>query len=149
MFYAKLHEDGTLETYPYTVTDLILANPATSFPAQITDETVVGFNLVPVTPADQPAFDYKVDLSRTAEKQGDQWVEVWISTPASPEEQQQRLDNQWANVREDRNARLAACDWTQLPDSPVDKAIWATYRQELRDITQQADPFNIVWPTEP
>jgi len=23
------------------------------------------------------------------------------------------------------------------------------YRQALRDITQQADPFNIIWPIEP
>jgi len=36
--------------------------------------------------------------------------------------------------------------WTQLSDSPVDKAAWATYRQALRDITTQVDPFNIKWP---
>lgn len=55
----------------------------------------------------------------------------------------------WATIRAERNAKLAACDWTQLPDAPVDAAVWATYRQALRDITQQADPFNITWPTPP
>jgi hypothetical protein len=58
-------------------------------------------------------------------------------------------DIQWERVRSDRNIRLAACDWTQLPDAPVDAAAWATYRQQLRDITEQPNPFEIVWPTAP
>ena len=60
-----------------------------------------------------------------------------------------RNDSQWANVRSDRNRRLAACDWTQLADAPVDSLSWAVYRQALRDITTQADPFNLVWPAAP
>lgn len=55
----------------------------------------------------------------------------------------------WAYIRDKRNSLLAASDWTQLPDAPVDAAAWAVYRQELRDITTQADPFNIIWPTKP
>jgi hypothetical protein len=58
-------------------------------------------------------------------------------------------DIQWERVRSDRNSRLAACDWTQLPDASADAAAWATYRQALRDITTQADPFAIVWPVKP
>lgn len=65
-------------------------------------------------------------------------------TPPAPD-----YDAQWPVVRAGRNSRLAASDWTQLPDAPVDAAAWAEYRQELRDITDQADPFNIVWPSEP
>jgi hypothetical protein len=56
---------------------------------------------------------------------------------------------QWAEIRAERNAKLAACDWTQLPDAPADTAAWATYRQELRDITTQNDPFDIIWPSLP
>lgn len=53
-------------------------------------------------------------------------------------------------VRADRNSKLADCDWTQLADSPVDKAVWATYRQALRDIpTQVGFPWNINWPAQP
>ena len=29
------------------------------------------------------------------------------------------------------------------------KEKWRDYRQQLRDITKQADPFKITWPTEP
>lgn len=55
----------------------------------------------------------------------------------------------WGEIRRMRNARLSACDWTQLPDAPVDTAAWEVYRQALRDITLQSDPFNIVWPEPP
>jgi len=37
-----------------------------------------------------------------------------------------------------RNKLLQESDWTQLTDSPADKAEWAVYRQALRDITDQA-----------
>jgi hypothetical protein len=59
------------------------------------------------------------------------------------------LDQSWAAVRQDRNFRLSKSDWTQLPDSPLNeqqKNLAAAYRQQLRDITEQSDPFNIVWP---
>lgn len=59
-------------------------------------------------------------------------------------------ETQWAAVRAERNRKIAATDWTQLPDVPLDtKAAWAAYRQALRDITGQPDPFNIVWPIPP
>lgn len=56
----------------------------------------------------------------------------------------------WESIRHQRNLKLTACDWTQLPDVPIPtKEAWAAYRQALRDITKQPDPFNIVWPAEP
>lgn len=50
-----------------------------------------------------------------------------------------------------RNRQLAASDWTQLSDAPVtNKAAWAAYRQELRDLPKQdADPKKWVFPEEP
>ena len=64
-----------------------------------------------------------------------------------------KLNTQWAVVRSDRDARLAACDWTQVADSPLDEvtqAAWATYRQELRDVpADNSDPYNIAWPVAP
>lgn len=54
------------------------------------------------------------------------------------------------SVREQRNRLIAECDWTQVEDSPVDKAAWATYRQELRDLPSQAGfPFDVTYPTKP
>lgn len=57
---------------------------------------------------------------------------------------------QAASVRAQRNSLLSQSDWTQVADAPVDKAVWATYRQALRDITAQVGfPFEVVWPVVP
>lgn len=56
----------------------------------------------------------------------------------------------WDAIRAERNRLLAASDWTQLADAPVDKPAWATYREALRDITETfATPDAVVWPTKP
>lgn len=69
-----------------------------------------------------------------------------------------RVDNRTdeqkaAEIREDRDGRLAACDWTQVADvslSDAQKAAWATYRQALRDVTaQDGFPDAVVWPVAP
>lgn len=65
------------------------------------------------------------------------------------EERQAVLEEQWSEVRTQRNQLLQQSDWTQLADTPADKAAWADYRQQLRDITQQDDPFNVAWPLRP
>lgn len=56
-----------------------------------------------------------------------------------------------SRAREQRNQLLKSCDWTQLADSlGFDKDTWATYRQELRDITKQVGfPSAIIWPSVP
>jgi len=57
---------------------------------------------------------------------------------------------QAASIRSSRNDKLKDCDWTQIADSTADKAVWATYRQALRDITAQAGfPWTIDWPVAP
>lgn len=54
------------------------------------------------------------------------------------------------DARAFRDRLLAASDWTQVADAPVDAAAWATYRQALRDVPQQAGfPENITWPEVP
>jgi len=53
-------------------------------------------------------------------------------------------------ARAKRGVLLSKSDWTQIADAPVDPAVWATYRQALRDITDQAGfPTTITWPQEP
>ena len=76
----------------------------------------------------------------------------------TPEELAQRaIDDQEALItkrarfRANRDRLLAATDWTQMPDVPqATKDKWASYRQALRDVPQQAGfPDNIQWPVKP
>jgi len=61
-----------------------------------------------------------------------------------------KLAESKAAKREERNRRLAASDWTQVADAPVDQTKWAAYRQELRDLTNQPGfPDDVSWPEEP
>lgn len=54
--------------------------------------------------------------------------------------------------RAERDRRLSASDWTQMPDAPLTDAArerWRAYRQELRDLPASADPRAPEWPSEP
>ena len=56
-------------------------------------------------------------------------------------------DRTAAQVREKRDALLAACDWRASSDVTMSNA-WRDYRQELRDVPSQL-PNDITWPTAP
>lgn len=73
------------------------------------------------------------------------------SRPLTPEEVSAMITPVTAaQARTKRNALLAASDWTQVADAPVDQPAWATYRQALRDITaQEGFPTDIDWPVQP
>lgn len=60
-------------------------------------------------------------------------------------------ENAAMQIRIKRNKLLTTCDWTQVNDVPAATSQkWATYRQSLRDITeQQTFPENVVWPVAP
>ena len=59
-------------------------------------------------------------------------------------------EEQAKSVRASRTEKLKDSDWTQVADSPMDQAAWATYRQALRDITaQEGFPWGIEWPEQP
>lgn len=66
--------------------------------------------------------------------------------------EEQALANILQQVRGNRDALLAASDWTQLADSPLSsskKTEWAVYRQQLRDITDSSDLANVEFPATP
>jgi hypothetical protein len=63
-------------------------------------------------------------------------------------------DEKMAWIIEERNKRLDACDWTQLPDvialhDEAWLANWRTYRQALRDMPLTIDINNPVYPVPP
>jgi len=77
------------------------------------------------------------------------WMQNYIVSDLDADASAEKVGTQWIVIRAERNRLLVASDWTQLPDVSADAAAWATYRQALRDITTQANPFAIVWPQGP
>lgn len=143
-----LIKDGAVAEYP--IVDIRAIFPTVSFPVVITPDVALPDGYVMVAETAVPTYTYEYNLTEgTPLLVEGVWTRNWIVSPASPEEVAERIDAQWGVVRSMRNARLTLCDWTQLPDAPVVHADWAAYRQALRDITTQPDPFNIVWPQEP
>ena len=59
---------------------------------------------------------------------------------------------EWYSVRKERDKRLIDTDWVSakmLDQTGTITDEWRAYRQSLRDVTNQADPFNISWPLLP
>lgn len=59
----------------------------------------------------------------------------------------------WGLIRAERDRRIAATDYTQMPDAPLtaeQRQAFAAYRQALRDIPQDHNsPDAVVWPDLP
>lgn len=143
----RIRADGAL------VTDhqFRAAYPLTSFPPQLTPELLGSFGADPVLEGPQPTLTrYQVAAMDGVRRDGANWITNWIAVDLDAEAIAALDARQAESVRADRNARLAACDWTQVLDAPVDAAAWATYRQALRDITVQGGfPWSVEWPVAP
>jgi hypothetical protein len=64
-----------------------------------------------------------------------------LRSPLDPE----TIPDEWLleRLRIHRDARLAASDWTQVSDAPVDREAWAAYRQALRDFPATWEPSEV------
>ena len=137
-------------SYPYTIKDLKAAHRNITFPNELGDDTMVEFDLYEVRQTPKPN-DYTKNITEGTPILVDGvYYQNWVQVNASESEIEYRLENQWFVIREIRNELLSECDWTQLSDIPSEtKAIWSEYRQSLRDITSQTNPFSITWPVKP
>lgn len=136
--------------YPYSIPQLREAFPNVSLPAELSDEALAEWDMYVVTPVPMPNNYTKNITEGTPVLTDGVYYQNWIQTDASQAEIDYRLENQWEEVRIIRNELLKESDWTQLSDvSQTIKDVWTTYRQELRDVTNQENPFNIEWPIKP
>ena len=78
----------------------------------------------------------------------DRTQKVWVD----PRTEAEKLATQWASIKAKRDSILTSSDWRVIKaaDTGIPLAEnWKVYRQILRDITTQSDPFNILWPVAP
>lgn len=126
--------------------------PNTSFPSQWTPALVEELGLDPVFESPTPTTTrYQTAFKDGVEQDAQgRWLWKWTVSEMDDEAKAAKDAEAAKSVRADRDKRLAECDWTQLSDSQVDKAVWATYRQELRDVPAQTGfPYDITWPSKP
>ena len=150
------------------------ANPNMSLPRVWKQATLDALNLDPVLKSPAATVgQYQVSVrDGVVQDANGNWVENYVArdmfadttdedgvttTKAEHEAAYQAgLDAKTAEGhRTTRNKLLADSDWTQMNDSPLsneDKTAWATYRQELRDMSDLASWPNIAeddWPVAP
>jgi hypothetical protein len=149
-----LKVSGSNITYPYSVQQLKLDNTNISFPTSISDSLLETFGVYKVQLRSSGYDDdYTKDvLEVTPTLSGSVYVQTYEISDADETTINTRKEIKWSEIREQRNQLLSECDWTQFQDSPITGSKlteWQTYRQELRNITTQENPYNIVWPTKP
>jgi len=72
-----------------------------------------------------------------------------VKVESTTSEEQTTLTNQqWSSIRLQRDNLLKNTDWRASSDLTLSDD-WKNYRQALRDVPTQSDPFNITWPTAP
>ncbi len=144
--------------YPFTLQILKNEYPNTSFPDKMESVNLEEYGIYSVNDVVKVAHeDYsKIVNETTPILINGQYYQNWLveDAPVKYTESmlQNDIDSKWNEVKSIRNQYLSKCDWTQLYDSPLTtekKIEWSVYRQNLRDITLQSDPFNIVYPVKP
>lgn len=109
----------------------------------------LGADVVFEGPQAQPTR-YQIAFADGVEQIDGQWFTKYSVADMDADAIAYKDAEQAKAIRDQRNTKLSKTDWTQVADAPVDKALWATYRQALRDITIQSGfPWDINWPTEP
>jgi len=124
--------------------------PNTSLPL-LTEAVLneLGADIVLEGPQAQPTR-YQIGFRDGVAQVDDKWYTKYSVSDLDADGIAAKDAEQAKSVRAERNRLIAECDWTQVEDSPVDKAAWATYRQALRDITlQEGFPFDVTYPTKP
>ena len=129
--------------------------PSTHFPSPILESHLEGFDnwYICEDETETPSFDptkKKVSFERALA--GKKVKGSYVLIDLSNEEKAEVIANQWSLVKYHRNNTMNATDYLVLPDvfasfSESDRAKIVSYRQALRDLTDQEDPFNITWPT--
>ena len=138
----QIYKDGVVADYRTVF-------PNTTFPASGPSDEFLAANGA-----------YKVNLFKDHDRATQKLVSCpayvedgWAYTVRVENKSQAEIDadtaSRAAQKRAERDRLLAASDWTQVEDAPVDKAAWATYRQALRDLPQ-ADGFpDVDMPHDP
>jgi len=133
---------------------ILKANPNTSFALPLSDAALAGLNMAKLLEDARPSYDADTQtvIEGAVEERSGSYYQTFSVIDRPAEAIENDLNNKKANVRAQRNARLAETDWAMMPDSPLidyDKGIMASYRAALRDVPAQAGFPNNPLPEGP
>lgn len=127
--------------------------PNTSIPKVMNSQVCDSLGVDPIissTPPNPGRYFYVTKDGVVQDEQGS-WVWNWVVEEMTDEQKAEVDAEQASKIRHTRDMRLMESDWTQGKD--ISSAIseeWATYRQELRDVSEQEGfPWNVIWPVKP
>ena len=159
--YAKI-TNNIVDVYPYSIGQLRVDNPNTSFPKGMSVEQLAAWDVHPVTIAADPNYDpltHKIQQAAEPVLVSGAWLISKTVVALTDEEIQNNSDAEAALIRGKRDKLLSESDWVTV--KAVDQnaqdglgiqvpQVWLDYRQALRDVTSQAGfPYNVTWPTAP
>jgi len=133
---------------------ILKANPNTSFTLPLSDAALAGLNLAKLLEDARPSYDADTQtvIEGAVEERGGSYYQTYSVIDRPAEAIANDLNNKKANVRAQRNSRLAETDWAMMPDSPLidyDKGLMASYRTALRDVPAQDGFPNNALPEGP
>jgi len=130
---------------PYSLSQLKLDLAPTSIPSgYLPDDFLRQYNVYRVKQTPPPECgELQVAIpNEIPELSSEGWEVTWTVIDL-PETEAEEV------VRKKRNAFLEETDWTALSDNTLTPEM-ASYRQALRDITDQAGfPYEVDWPEKP
>lgn len=154
-------KDGQPFGYPVSNENMRMIIPSNvSIPQYPLTKDVIAFGFAVYEFAQKPEYpgsEFKVVYEGAPvwthdDIRGEYVTQVWDVRDMTSAEKDAAIQAQWKVVANERDNILYSCDWTQLPDVPLTPeqvGQWRVYRQEVRDVMNQPDPFNIVWPVAP
>lgn len=132
-----------------TESEIRAAHPNTSFASPFNP----GAPYAPVLEGPTPVYDEYTQAVReiASAEINSRWYRQYEVVALDAEASAAKLAALAASVRATRNVELALSDFTQLMDYPgQNRAQWASYRQQLRDLPAQAGfPRTVNWPAKP
>jgi len=151
MFLIEL-KNGKPVGHPIALDNFKQVNPSMSLPFPLLPEHIEphGYGIYDFSmPPECGVFEKLEEIAPVKSPDNGVYYQTRIAVPMNEQETAERIEHEWDSVRFNRERRLAACDWWVTKATETGNTITPeqqTYRQALRDITNQTDPFNIVWP---
>ena len=124
-------------------------NPSTSFPREPSDSLLASYNVFKYTKVNNVASDgYLLGSGEFRQVDGSWVFEQPLIIDENYSAEQVQLDSA-DKIRRKRDTLLRNTDWWATSDRTMTSE-QTTYRQELRDITEQEYfPNTVTWPTKP